>query len=101
MQSRESGPMMATEQDLALPEPLLLPDVEELPIAHHGAPRFGSSGVYGAASVAAAYCGFKEVPDHLRGHWQHGWTPSYRMPIPPDLILGSWPSGVLLGRSPG
>ena len=71
-------------------EPLLLPDVEETPLAADGLPRFGSSGFYGAADVAAAYCGFKAVPDHLRGYWQHGWTASYRMPIPPDLILGTW-----------
>ena len=84
--------MAATERDIAILEPLLLPDVEELPIGPDGWPRFGSSGFYGAADVAAAYCGFKAVPDHLRGHWQHGWTASYRMPIPPDLILGTWPS---------
>jgi FkbM family methyltransferase len=92
MRSGESGPMTAIEQDVALSEPLLLPDVEEMPLTSDGWPRFGSSGVYGAADVAAAYCGFKHVPDHLRGYWQHGWTASYRMPIPPDLILGTSPS---------
>ena len=92
MRSGHSGPMTtAAEQDVGLTQPLLLPDVEELPIGPDGWPRFGSSGNYGAADVAAAYCGFKNVPDHLRGYWQHGWTASYRMPIPPDLILGTWP----------
>jgi FkbM family methyltransferase len=92
MRSGESGPMTTIEQKVALSEPLLLPDIEQLPLEPDGWPRFWSSGVYGAADVAAAYCGFKDVPDHLRGHWQHGWTASYRMPIPPDLILGIWPS---------
>ena len=91
MRSGHSGPMTAAEQDVGLTEPLLLPDVVELPIGPDGWPRFGSSGNYGAADVAAAYCGFKTVPEHLRGYWQHGWTASYRMPIPPDLILGTWP----------
>ena len=84
--------MNSAGEDVAVPEPLLLPEVEELPAQQDGWPRFGSSGVYGAADVAAAYCGLKAVPDHLRGYWQHGWTPSYRMPIPPDLVLGTWPS---------
>ena len=84
--------MAATERDIAKLEPLLLPEVDGLPFGPDGWPQHGSSGFYGAADVAAAYCGFKAVPGHLRGHWQHGWTASYRMPIPPDLILGIWPS---------
>jgi FkbM family methyltransferase len=84
----ESGAMTAAEVDAALPEPLLLPDVEELPLSQNGWPRLGSSAYYGAAALAAAYCGLKGVPDHLRGCWQHGWVASYRMPLPPDLILG-------------
>jgi FkbM family methyltransferase len=83
--------MTATEQAGALSEPLVLPDVEGLPIEDNGWPRFGSSGFYGAANVSAAYCGFKDVPDHLRGHWQHGWIASSRLPLPPDLIVGTWP----------
>jgi FkbM family methyltransferase len=72
------------------PQDLSLPDFEQLPLGSYGGPRLGSSGLYGAAEVAAAYCGLKRAPDHLRGHWQHGWTASYRMPIPPDLIVGCW-----------
>jgi FkbM family methyltransferase len=82
----------AAQPDTSLPEPLLLPDVEEMALASDGLPRLGNSAFYGAAHVAAAYCGFKDVPGHLRGCWQHGWTASYRMPIPPDLILGTWAS---------
>jgi FkbM family methyltransferase len=82
--------MTAIETSEARSEPLLLPDVDEMPITADGWPRFGNSAYYGAAHVAAAYCGLKEAPDHMRGCWQHGWTPSYRMPIPPDLILGTW-----------
>ena len=90
MGSGESDPMITTEQAVTLSEPLLLPDVREMPLAPHGWPQLGSSGFYGAADIAAAYCGFKVVPNHLRGYWQHGWTASYRMPIPADLILGTW-----------
>jgi FkbM family methyltransferase len=45
--------------------------------------------MYGASVLAAAYCGFKDTPDHLRGYWQHGWSPSYWLPHPPDLVLGT------------
>jgi FkbM family methyltransferase len=92
MRSGESKPGTATEQDVTGHEPLLLPDVSEMPLAADGWPRLGNSSYYGAANVAAGYCGLKEVPDHLRGCWQHGWTPSYRIPIPPDLIAGTWAS---------
>jgi FkbM family methyltransferase len=90
MRSGENGSVTVTEPSASLSAPLLLPDFDELPLASHGWPRLGSSGFYGAADVAAAYCGLKQSPGYVHGYWQHGWTPSYRMPIPPDLILGTW-----------
>jgi FkbM family methyltransferase len=90
VRSDACGHATAISPGEALSELLLLPDVEEMPVTPDGWPQFGNSAYYGAAHVAAAYCGFKNAPDHMRGCWQHGWTPSYRMPIPPDLILGSW-----------
>jgi len=82
--------MTATQQDATPPEPLLLPEVEEMPLDETDRPRLGGSASYGALEVAAAYCGLKQVPDHLRGDWQHGWSASYRLPLPPGLILGNW-----------
>src|SRR5262245_57655149 len=90
MRRGAGDPITATPQDATLPEPLLLPDVEEMPLDGDGWPRLGGSAFYGAAHVAAAYCGFKQVPDHLRGCWQHGWIASYRLPLSPQLILGNW-----------
>jgi FkbM family methyltransferase len=46
------------------------------------------SAMYGAAAVAASYCGFKHVPSAIRGYWVHGWNPSYRPKLHPDFILG-------------
>jgi FkbM family methyltransferase len=92
MRQVEGDLTTATFQDADLPEPLLLPDIDEMPLMPGGWPRHGSSGIYGASAVAAAYCGFKEVPDHLRGHWQHGWNASYRLPAPPEMILATMPS---------
>ena len=88
--SGDNGVLAPPERDFAASEALALPEVQAAPLGANGWPVLGSSGFYGAADVAAAYCGLKTSPGHLRGYWQHGWTASYRMPIPPDLILGTW-----------
>lgn len=41
---------------------------------------------YGAKHVAAAYCGLKQLPSYLTGHWQHGWSPAHTM-IHPCLVF--------------
>ncbi len=89
MRRGDGNSRTVTPEEATLPEPLLLPDVEEVPLDADGWPRHGSSGFYGAAHVAAAYCGLPRVPDHLRGCWEHGWAASYRLPLPPELILGA------------
>jgi FkbM family methyltransferase len=83
--------MIATPEGATCAEPLVLPEVAEVPLAGNGYLKHGGSGVYGASVLAAAYCGFQHTPDHLRGHWQHGWVARYRMPLPPELILGTAP----------
>ena len=102
MQSGEIGPMTATKQNATLSGPLLLPDVEEMPLRPAGG-AWTAAALYGASALAAAYCGFKNVPDHLRGYWQHGWSASYRLPLPPALIVDERGSigRVLLGRHQG
>lgn len=46
-------------------------------------------GLYGANVVAAEYCGLHEPPAPALGTWQHGWMPSYRKPIHPDMVMGT------------
>jgi FkbM family methyltransferase len=92
MRNRENHLLTVAQESVTVPQPLLLPDVDEMPLAPNGWPGSGSSDMYGASAVSAAYCGFKEVPGHLRGDWQHGWVASYRLPLPPELILGFKPA---------
>jgi len=87
LRSGENGLMTAAQGDATLSEPLLLPDVEEMPLTPFGGSRDEERCLYGAAALTASYCGLKKVPRHLRGYWQHGWIASYRLPLPPALIV--------------
>jgi FkbM family methyltransferase len=48
----------------------------------------GVSVMYGAAAVAAAYCGLDKAPSPIPGYWMHGWEPSFREKLHPDLCIG-------------
>ncbi len=72
------------EQNSDLRQPISLPALERMTSERESGP----SAMYGAAAIAASYCGFKNVPSAPRGHWVHGWNPSYRPKLHPDLILG-------------
>jgi FkbM family methyltransferase len=50
---------------------------------------------YGAADVAARYCGLPRTPPFLRGTWQHGWTGGERQFHPLSLF------GESVGLRPG
>ncbi len=50
---------------------------------------------YGAADVAARYCGLSRTPAFLRGTWQHGWVNSERQFHPRALF------GESVGQRPG
>ncbi len=76
--------MNMVEQAKDSSEPVFLPEVERL-----SSRETGISSMYGAISVAAAYCGFKQVPSPLPGDWMHGWVPSYREKFHPFWILGA------------
>jgi FkbM family methyltransferase len=78
--------MMEVETDTPLREPLLLPEI--VPITSRDERVGLSSSSYGAASVAAEYCGFEHPPGPIPGEWAHGWYPRYREKLHPDLILG-------------
>lgn len=71
------------KEDADLSEPLRLPDVERIQV-------HGTSSLYGASDVAAAYCGFNNAPSTMLGSWQHGWNPSFREPHHPNLVMGTW-----------
>jgi hypothetical protein len=43
---------------------------------------------YGALTVAANYCGFKELPRRILGTWAHGWCPSNWPLLHPDELMG-------------
>ncbi len=77
--------MSTVEQDEDLREPIGLPNIEWLTPVERNGP---SSSMYGAAAVAATYCGFKAVPSAIRGIWMHGCSFSYRAKLHPDLLLG-------------
>jgi FkbM family methyltransferase len=64
---------------------LKLPSFERIQYEEDNIP----SRIYGAADVAAAYCGFRSVPASIRGHWVHGWYPSFRSKFHPDFHLGA------------
>lgn len=49
-------------------------------------PCAGYSYYYGAANVAAEYCGLKRLPLSFRGWWMHGWAPTWYQ-IHPILLL--------------
>jgi FkbM family methyltransferase len=44
--------------------------------------------MYGADDVAAEYCGLASVPERTTGVWQHGWLPSWRPLLHPDMLTG-------------
>lgn len=47
-----------------------------LPPAESFTPRTATY-YYGAADVAAKYCGLKRTPAYTFGVWQHGWVPAF------------------------
>jgi FkbM family methyltransferase len=49
---------------------------KELP-ARSMVPYIGSWAQYGAARLAAGYCGLNRVPDTVHGGWIHGWLPEF------------------------
>jgi FkbM family methyltransferase len=75
--------MSITEQKEDTRRSIGLPEFERVPDQ-----EMGVSGMYGATAVAAAYCGFHNTPGAVRGYWAHGWYPSFRPKLHPDLILG-------------
>jgi FkbM family methyltransferase len=78
--------MSTVEQDKDLREPIRLPEIETLSVVEEA--NGGTSAIYGATAMAASYCGFKRAPSVLRGHWQHGWIPSYRKKLHAASLLG-------------
>jgi FkbM family methyltransferase len=78
--------MSVVERVEALSEPICLPDIEILSRAEekHG----GSSSIYGATAIAAAYCGFEKAPSLIPGQWMHGWFPSHREKVHPASLWG-------------
>ena len=63
---------------------VIAPEWLELP-PPDPAPYTCTSLQFGAGKVAAAYCGLKEIPVKIRGHWQHGWQSSH-LQVDPRLI---------------
>ena len=60
----------------------------ELPKTHKYAPA-SISNMYGAAWVAAKYCGLKKAPLILNRHWQHGWVQRHRQ-LNPEVVAADY-----------
>src|SRR5581483_2373146 len=55
-----------------------------------------SSYYYGAADVAARYCGLARTPAYTCGVWQHGWVPSFLQFAPHSFFGQRFPANAWL-----